>query len=73
MSEGFDRVIWMLTLTLLAGAARAAAQTPAPAPPPPPPPAMSGNAGLGFALNRGKHRDDQPQRDVRGDARSEDA
>jgi putative salt-induced outer membrane protein YdiY len=50
MSQRLVRVIWILTLPLLAVAPRAAAQTPAPAPPPPP---WTGNAGLGFALNRG--------------------
>jgi putative salt-induced outer membrane protein len=54
MSERLARVIGMLTLSVLAGAVRAAAQTPAPPPPPPPPPPpWTGNAGLGFALNRG--------------------
>jgi putative salt-induced outer membrane protein YdiY len=42
----------ILTLAVLAWSASARAQTP-PAPPAPPPPPWTGNAGLGFVLNRG--------------------
>jgi putative salt-induced outer membrane protein len=50
MSERLARTIVIAALTCLAGAARAGAQTPAPPSPAPP---WTGNAGLGFALNRG--------------------